>query len=66
MIILEKGIPPWEITHDASCDICKTKIRFLADEADEVCDGGTYHLKVKCPVCRCIIRHCVNPQYYSR
>lgn len=56
MEILHRGTAPSERVHEATCNSCKTKVRFTQGEAKYNSDQreGDY-LSVSCPVCHNII-----------
>ena len=63
MEILHKGTPPSARVHEATCNTCKTQIRFKQYEAKYHSDQreGDY-LSIGCPVCG----HSITKQAYSK
>jgi len=50
--IISLGIPPESKQYKATCNVCNTKVKFLANDGiaiDDPRDGLV--LKVRCPVC---------------
>jgi len=56
MEIIKRGTPPGEKIHEATCNSCKTEVRFKESEGKITYDqrDGNY-VTVMCPVCNSLI-----------